>query len=281
MGELMSVIDQVGKTVTILSHKEEETEEESDFLEQASSCVGLFSFIQAFTHITYESGAREFGLGRIITTCLLDVLVREYARRMEDLVMEVYNWLRAATRVRKRFDIAVVVLGVVSRLVREQCDLSPEGIWGCLKRQGEEAKPTLEAFGAGALSLIDFDRPPSASFSDYANIVLPVLPGCFEMRIQDTRSLERDSILLGALLLYEAPRFPFSEAMSEASFGSMAQPQTLEEYEAERKASETSPSTGNSGGTYAYVGSTDEGSDEAFNEVWKSFVSDDQNKSIQ
>jgi hypothetical protein len=69
--------------------------------------------------------------------------------------------------------------------------------------------------------------------------------------------------------------------MSEASFGSMAQPQTLEEYEAERKASETSPSTGNSWGTYAYVGSTDEGSDEAFNEVWNSFVSEDQNKSIQ
>ena len=97
--------------------------------------MGLFCFIQAFTNITYESRAREFGLGRIITTCLLNVLVEEYARRTEGLVMEVYNWLRAATRVRKRFDIAVVVLGVVVRLVREQCDLQSEGIWVCFTLQ--------------------------------------------------------------------------------------------------------------------------------------------------
>jgi hypothetical protein len=91
--------------------------------------VGLFGFIQAFTKITYESRAREFGLGRVITTCLLNVLVKEYAKRTEGLVVEVYNWLRAATRVRKRFDIAVVVLGVVARLVREQCNLQSAGIW--------------------------------------------------------------------------------------------------------------------------------------------------------
>src|SRR5437762_13787832 len=81
----------------------------SSFLEQASSCVGLLGFITAFTCIPYESRARAFGLGRVIATCLLDVLVKEYARRMQGLVVEVYKWLKASTRVRKRFDIAVVV----------------------------------------------------------------------------------------------------------------------------------------------------------------------------
>jgi len=60
-------------------------------------------------------------------------------------------------------------------------------------------------------------------------------------------------------------------------------PQTLEEYEAERRASETSPSVENSRGTNVHVDSTDEYSDEAFDfeEVWNSWVSGNQNRSIE
>jgi hypothetical protein len=43
--------------------------------------------------------------------------------------MEIYRWLKASTRIKPQFDIAVVVLGVVSRLVVEQCDLPSEGFW--------------------------------------------------------------------------------------------------------------------------------------------------------
>jgi hypothetical protein len=71
--------------------------------------------------------------------------------------------------------------------------------------------------------------------------------------------------------------------MSEASsLGSTVQPpQILEEYEAERRASETSASVENSRGTNVHVASTDEYSEEAFEEVWNSWVSENQNRSTE
>ncbi|KAH0564803.1 hypothetical protein GP486_001805 [Trichoglossum hirsutum] len=273
MGELMSVIDQIGKTVTITSPKEDDTVEESNFLEQASSCVGLFGFIKAFTGISYESGARGFGLGRIIATYLLDVLVQEYAKRMEVLLLEVYKWLMTSTRSRKQFDIAVVVLGVVLRLVVEQCNLPSEDIWGWLKCQGVKAKPWIEAFGNDALPLIDPTPLPSETFSDFAKSVLPILPNCFQIIIKDTRSFARgiinkqsreysDRITLGALLVYEAPEAYLGGTVQPTleryerydALSSTVQP-TLEGYNIEQRASETIPSTENSLDTCAYVSS--------------------------
>ena len=63
--------------------------------------------------------------------------------------------------------------------------------------------------------------------------------------------------------------------MSEASLGSTVQPQTLEEYDAERRASATSPSDENSRGTNVHVASTDENSERDYQQVWNFWVTEE------